>query len=63
MIAAKNAIEKACRVFMDQDDTDPVLTTRLEDIKRLKSKVGDRISIVGKELNIIRNMFRGYENR
>ena len=48
---------------MEQDDTDPQLIARLEDIKRLKSKVGDRMSNVGKELNIIRNMFKGYENR
>jgi len=28
----------------------------------LKSRVGDRMSKVGKELNVIRNMFRGFEN-
>ncbi len=48
---------------MEQDDTDPVLTAHHEEIKRLKSRVSDRISNVGKELNVIRNMFRGYENR
>ena len=63
MIAAKSAIEKACKLFMEQDDTDPELIAHLQEIKRLKTKVSDRMANVGKELNAIRNIFRGFQNR
>ena len=63
MIAAKSALEKACKLFMEQDDTDPELIEHMKEIKRLKTKVSDRMANVGKELNVIRNMFRGFKNR
>ena len=63
MITAKSAIEKAYKLFMEQDDTDPELIAHLKEIKRLKTKVSDWMTNVGKELNVIRNMFRGFQNR
>ncbi len=63
MLAAKIAIEHACRTFMEQDDTDPELTKHLEDLKRIKAEVGDRMANAVKELNTVKNIFKRFENR
>ena len=54
-------VERACRKFMEEDDTTAALVQDLAVITEFKSNVGDRLSKVVKDLNVVRNMFKRLE--
>jgi len=51
-------VEKACREFIEEDDTSVDLIKDLKKLKSLKSNVGDRLAKVMKDLSVVRNIFK-----
>ena len=56
-------LEKACHEFIDEDDNSLDLIKDLKKIKSLKSKVGDRLAKVIKDLGVVMNFFKNHEQR
>ncbi len=56
-------MDKACREFLDEEDTSMDFIQDLKKLKSLKSNVGDRIAKVMKELSFVRNLFKNHEQR
>ena len=63
MIEASNAVEQACRRFLEQDDTPVQLSKNLVRLTKLKGNVGERMQKVVKDLNAIKNMFKAYSKQ
>ena len=56
-------LEKACREFIEEDDTSADLIKDLKKLKSIKSNVGDRLAKVMKDLAVVRNIFKNHEQR
>jgi hypothetical protein len=56
-------IEKACREFIDADDTSPDLIEDLRKLQSIKSNVGDRLAKVIIDLGVVRNIFKNHDQR
>ena len=57
---SNSSVKKACREFIDADDTSPELIKDLKKLKSMKSNVGDRLAKVVKDLGVVRNIFKNH---
>jgi hypothetical protein len=58
-----SSVKKACREFIDADDTSSDLIEDLRKLQSIKSNVGDRIAKVIIDLGVVRNIFKNHDQR